>query len=109
MQADRVDEPGDEGAGQAVPRVDGQSGVVDEDGLAELGVGVGGLAGRDVGDVEGLDLGQLGLGRGDLDAEHGSVLGGLAGVPGDERDPVEHRCLCLLRSWSCDPGGCEVT
>jgi hypothetical protein len=59
LRADGVDEPGDEGAGQAVPGVDGQAGVVDEDGLAELGVGVGGLARRDVGDVEGLDLGQL--------------------------------------------------
>jgi hypothetical protein len=64
LGADGVDEPGDEGAGQAVPFVDGQAGVVDEDGLAELGVGVGGLAGCDAGDVDGLDLGQLGLWRG---------------------------------------------
>jgi hypothetical protein len=51
LGADGVEEPGDEGAGQAVPGVDGQAGVVDEDGLVELGVGVGvgGLAGRDVG------------------------------------------------------------
>ena len=37
LGADGVEEPGDEGAGQAVPGVDGQAGVVDEDGLAELG------------------------------------------------------------------------
>jgi hypothetical protein len=42
LGVDGVEEPGDEGAGQAVPGVDGQGGVVDQDGLAELGVGVGG-------------------------------------------------------------------
>jgi len=66
VRAGRAGEPGDEGAGQAVPRVDGQAGVIDEDGLAELGVGACGLAGRDLGDVEGLDLAQPGPGRGDL-------------------------------------------
>jgi hypothetical protein len=80
LRADCLDEPGDQGAWQAVPCVDGQARVIHEDGLAELGEGVGGLAGRDLGDVEGLDLSQFGLGRGDVDAEHGGVLGGLAGV-----------------------------
>jgi hypothetical protein len=92
LGADGVEEPGDEGAGQAVPGVDGQAGVIDQDGLAELRVGVGDLAGGDDGDVEGLYLGQLGLSWGDVDAEHGGVLGRLAGVPGDEGDTVEHRC-----------------
>lgn len=59
--------------------MDGQARVVDEDRLAEPGESVGGLADRDLGDIEGLDVGQLGLGRGDLDAGHGGVLGGLAG------------------------------
>jgi hypothetical protein len=78
--------------------VDGQAGVIDQDGLAELGVGIGGLTGGGDGNVEGLDLGQLGLGRVDVDAEHGGVLGRLAGVPGDEGDTVEHR-------YSFDRGG----
>lgn len=60
LGADGVEEPGDEGAGQTVPRVDNRARVIQQDQLAELGVGVRGLAGRDVGDVEGLDLGQLG-------------------------------------------------
>jgi hypothetical protein len=81
--------------------VDGQAGVIDQDGLAELRVGVGYLAGGDDGDVEGLDLGQLGLGRGDVDAEHGGVLGRLAGVPCDEGDTLEHR-------YSFDRGGLRL-
>jgi hypothetical protein len=91
-RADGVDGPGDEGAGQAVPRVNGQSCVIDEDRLAEPGVGIGRFAGRD-----------------DVDAEHGRVFGGLAFSPGDKRDPVEHRCCSLLRPWSRGLGGCEVT
>jgi hypothetical protein len=41
--------------------VDAQAGAVDEDGLTERGESVGGLAARDVGDVEGLDLGSSAL------------------------------------------------
>jgi hypothetical protein len=91
LRADGVEEPRNEGTGQAVPCVDSQARVVDEDWLAKQREGVGGLAGRDGGDVEGLDLGQLCPGRGDLDPEHGAVLGSLAGVPGDEADTVEHQ------------------
>jgi hypothetical protein len=38
------------------------------------------------------------FGGGDLDAEHGGVFGGLAGVAGDEGDPVGHWCFSF-RLW----------
>lgn len=89
LRANGVEEPRDEGTGQAVPRVDGQARVVDEHRLAELGESVGGLADRDLGDVEVLDLSQLGLGRGDLDA----------GAAVEMRSALRDPSVCVPRAY----------
>jgi hypothetical protein len=68
--------------------VDCQSGVFDEDGLAELSVGDGGLAASTSRDWTSMSSTLAGVTSMPSMAAYSPAL---VGDPGDERDPVEHR------------------
>jgi len=75
-----------------------QSGVIDENGLAEPGVGVGGLAASKSRDWTSMSPASA---RDDLDAEHGGVLADLVGVPVRQGRVTfsQHRELIALSGW----------